>query len=230
MSALTHRRMTAFLGLLGLWTVWVFVVPNVSWRISQSLLPIENFYGLEKQSDGLRWEAIKGSHDERENYRKRNLIQDWNALSEPQRQEVRDHEREIDEKWDAYLYSRLKDMQAQRRNQMHRQHDLASVVSSISPLGAVSLVSMDLARTGPVQHERIENALSGYLIYVSQFIQDKFYRIKSAAMDFSWFTYQDSEGLGECLSRNAFHILNLALLAILGFAGAYVAILRYDVR
>ncbi len=31
-------------------------------------------------------------------------------------------------------------------------------------------------------------------------------------------------------AANALHILNLALLAILGFAGAYVAILRYDVR
>ncbi len=36
--------------------------------------------------------------------------------------------------------------------------------------------------------------------------------------------------VGECLSRNAFRILNLIILAVLGFVGAYVAILRYDVR
>ena len=48
--------------------------------------------------------------------------------------------------------------------------------------------------------------------------------------DFALFNYQDPDTLSDSISRNLFHILNLMLLAILGFAGAYVAILRYDVR
>ena len=48
--------------------------------------------------------------------------------------------------------------------------------------------------------------------------------------DFLWFSYEDKDTIGECLSRKMFHILNLVLLSVLGFAGAYVGILRYDVR
>ncbi len=48
--------------------------------------------------------------------------------------------------------------------------------------------------------------------------------------DFSWFSYEDKDTIGECFSRNMFHILNLVLLSVLGFAGAYAGILRYDVR
>jgi hypothetical protein len=106
------------------------------------------------------------------------------------------------------------------------------MLSAVSPLGAVSFASMDLARTGFVQQEQIENALNAHLIYLGRFIQEKqFFQGENPVLtDFSRFTYQDNETLGECLSRNAFHILNLALLAVLGFAGAYVSILRYDVR
>ena len=110
------------------------------------------------------------------------------------------------------------------------------VLSGISPLGAVDVVTMDLARTGFIQQERLEDALQAHLIYLNQFTKDKYRRpreqtaLATSVSDLSWFTYRDDEGLGECLSRNVFHILHLVLLAVLGFAGAYVAILRYDVR
>ncbi len=65
---------------------------------------------------------------------------------------------------------------------------------------------------------------------MSHFIQEKWNQPRPDASDFVWFTYRDQELLGDCLSRNLFHLLNLVFLAILGFAGAYVAILRYDVR
>ncbi len=91
---------------------------------------------------------------------------------------------------------------------------------------------MDLARTGPVQQERIEDAVSVHQEYMAGFIRGKEAQPEQerTLTDFSLFTYRDQETLGACLSRNAFRILNLAVLAVLGFAGAYVAILRYDVR
>ena len=161
-------------------------------------------------------------------------ITNWGALTEAQRKEILDVGRmalsEIGEKWDVELYSRLKDLQSDRHNQMRRQRGIAMALSSISPMSAVSFVSMDLARTGLVQQERMETALHAYLTYMSGFIREKERQREGPITDFSWFTYRDDEPLGECLSRNALHILNLALLALLGFAGAYVAILRYDVR
>jgi hypothetical protein len=124
----------------------------------------------------------------------------------------------------------LRDLRVERENQTRRQQNLVAVASSISPFGAISFVSMDIARTGLVQQEKVEKALNAHLIYLSHFIQEKFYQENPVTTDFSWFTYRDDEALRECLSRNTFHILNLGLLAILGFSGAYVAILRYDVR
>ena len=48
-SALTHRRLTAFLGLLGLWTIWLFVVPNLAIRASRAVHPAESLYSLKKK-------------------------------------------------------------------------------------------------------------------------------------------------------------------------------------
>ena len=230
-SALTHRRMTAFLGLLGLWTLWLFVVPNLSVRASRSLTPVESAYDLERRCSALRWEIRGKRQAEGEAYWRRNPVQDWNALPEARQKELMEGIRQIESRWDAEFYSRLTRIQADRRNQIRGQQRLTAILSAISPLGAVSFASMDLARTGFVQQEQIEKALNAHLIYLGRFIQEKQLQQGDPVLtDFSPFTYQDRETLGECLSRNASHVLNLALLTVLGFAGAYVFILRYDVR
>jgi hypothetical protein len=83
-----------------------------------------------------------------------------------------------------------------------------------------------------VQQQRLEDALNTHLTYLSEFVLEKQYtsREERAITDYAWFTYRDTEPLVACLSRSALYILNLALLAILGFAGAYVTMVRYDVR
>ncbi len=224
-SALTHRRMTAFLGLLGLWTVWLFVVPNLAVRAARGLTPVESTYDLERQAGALRWENRKERQAEIKTYWQRNRVENWNALPEVRRREIMEGARKTQERLDMAFYSRLKDLQTKRRNDMRQEQRLAMALSATSPMSAVTFVSMDLARTGYIQQEQIEDALSAHLIYMSRVI-----RGQEDPAHFSWFTYQDRETVGECLSRNAIHILNLTLLAIAGFAGAYVAILRYDVR
>jgi ABC-type transport system involved in multi-copper enzyme maturation permease subunit len=231
-SALTHRRMTAFLGLLGLWAIWLFVAPNLAVRAARSLSPVMGVYDLERRASEARWEVREGREEEIRHYWERNPVEDWNALPETRQRELLSGDRKIQDKWDAELYARLSPLQAEQRNQVRRQQRLAMLLSAASPLGPVRYASMDLARTGFVQHERIEDALNVHLRYLSQYVREKASQPSQSRVttDFSPFTYQDRETVGECLSRNAFHILNLALLAVLGFAGAYVAILRYDVR
>ena len=56
-SALTHRRLTSFLGLLGLWSVWIFILPNLCVRIAQNLEPVNSVYTTEKQAAEVRWEV-----------------------------------------------------------------------------------------------------------------------------------------------------------------------------
>ena len=63
-SALTTRRMSAFLALLGLWTAWLFVVPNAALRAAQNLVPVQSVNALQRQSLGLRWRTIQGSKEE----------------------------------------------------------------------------------------------------------------------------------------------------------------------
>ena len=153
------------------------------------------------------------------------------------RQEIRNAYHEIEVRWDQDYISALVRIQADRRNQKSRQQRLAVALSALSPLSSLSFVSMDLARTGLVQQERIEDAINACLIYLTQYVQAK-NRMNtgpsiwrgSDLKDFSPFTYQDADTIGECLYRNVYHVLSLAVLAVLGFAGAYVAILRYDVR
>ena len=234
-SALTHRRVTAFLGLLVLWAVWIFILPNLALDAAGRLTPAPSFYKLQKQDIGLRVEIGKKRQAESDAYWQRNAVEDWDALPEARRRDLTMGSRKIQNKWDAAFYSRLGNLQTERRNQLRKQQRLTMALSAVSPLGAVSFVSMDLARTGHVQQERIEDALSVHLISLNQFVQDKRRQSLSSfsgvdLTDFSWFTYQDNESFWECLSRNMLHILNLVLLAVLGFVGAYVAILKYDVR
>ncbi len=235
-SALTHRRVVAFLCLLVLWSVWLFAVPNVAVRVSRDWIPAESFYRLKSQKLTIEAEIAEQRQLEIGEYWRTIQVEDWGALSEARRQELRDGASKIWRRWDELYRSRVQHLQASRREQLRRQQDLATVLSSLSPMGAVSLVSMDLARTGPVQQRRLEQSLDAYLINLKQFVFEKGRQHSGTWMrgvdlsGFTWFTYRDAERIGACLTRNAMHILNLVLLAVLGFAGAYVAILRYDVR
>ncbi len=231
-SALTHRRMTAFLGLLGLWTAWLFIVPNLAVRTARNLTPAESIYDMEKQASALRWEIRGERQSEQQAYWRRNPVQEWNTMPEVRQRELLEGAKKIRDRWDGEFYTRFSAIHAGRRNGMRQQQNLAMLLSAFSPLGGVSFASMDLARTGFVHQERAEDALNAHLIYMARFIREKNAQpFKNLVLtDFSPFAYQDNETVGACLSRNAVHILNLALLAVVGFAGAYVAVLRYDVR
>jgi ABC-type transport system involved in multi-copper enzyme maturation permease subunit len=232
LSALSHRRMTAFLGLLGLWTAWLFVVPNLGIELAHRLAPSTSVYDLERRVGWLKDEILKDRQAEMSTYWQRQGELDWDALPKARKEELLEGESRIDARSDDVLYARLGSLKRAWRNALHREEGLARVLSSLSPLSAVSMATMDLARTGPAQQEQIETALDGYLIQLADFIhvqqarvwEDREYRT------YPRFTFRPNGSVGECLARNAMNILNLILLAILGFAGAYVAILRYDVR
>ncbi len=66
--------------------------------------------------------------------------------------------------------------------------------------------------------------------HLGEFIQDARTGKIRRSPEFSVSTNRNSDTIGECLSRNLFHVLNLVLMAVVGFARAYVSILRYDVR
>ena len=131
----------------------------------------------------------------------------------------------------------MSDLFSDRNNQIRSQHKLVLVLSSISPFAALSQSTMDLARTGHFAHEQIEDALAHNRRELSRFVLEQkrtnrgsYWYSGGRGRGFPVFSYESKETWRECLARNAGPIANLALLAILGFAGAYVAMLRYDVR
>ena len=231
-SALTHRRMVAFLGLLGLWTVWLFVVPNLAVRAAQGFAPDKSIYEMDKELSALRWDTVKGRQKEMTAYWDQLEDVNWDSLTTAQQQGYLDGYRKIAEKWDDMYVPRLGQFQTDRRNQMRKQHRLAQLFSMISPVGSMSYVSMDLCRTGFVQQERVEDALNAHMTYLTPYIRKKESTLgdRPTLTDFSPFVYRDIETVETCLSRNIFPVLNLILLGVVGFAGAYVAMLRYDVR
>ena len=234
-SALTHRRLTSFLGLLGLWSVWIFVLPNLCVRIAQNLEPVDSVYTTEKKAAEVRWEVRREKKAAElafyERFRKRQDFpsEGFSALSPEQYNEMGWGRSIAIAPFEKEFHPQLRRLLMERRNQLRRQQDLALGLSALSPLGSLSSISMDLARTGTVQQDLLEKALDAYQIDLAKF---KFWALSGTGekTEFRFFTYKNRETLGECLSRNRFQILNLVLLAILGFAGAYVAILRYDVR
>ena len=239
-SALTHRRMTAFLCLLALWALWIFVAPNLAVDVARYSIPLHpNFYELQKQRVQLRKEIGAELRAEMRDYFRSTFTQDPSTLSDAQKakvqQEMKEAQSRISKKWNADYHRRLQALHREQRNRMHRRQHLVRLLSAISPFGAVSSVSMDIARTGFVQQERMEQALKAHKVSMIDWIGRTASAQEAPPADedsgqHPWFTFRDRETLGECLSRNRSGILNLFLLTALGFAGAYVAILRYDVR
>ena len=238
-SALFHRRVTAFLVLAALWAVWVFVVPGAALEVADRAAPLGSYYDVLRRANERQWDARKAARKGVEDYERRSMNVDWGALSEAEREAImaryrtvrHDVETEHDE---AYLRE-VSALRQAWRDARGKRARLAHALSSVSPVGSLDLLCMDLARTGPVQQDQLEEAASIYLAWLNGYVQER--RLSGVGFlegadlsGFSWFTFEPSGTVGECLSRNTFKVLNLLLLAVLGFAGAFVAMLRYDVR
>ena len=236
-SALSHRRVTAFLGAVGLWAIWTFALPSLALDLAGRIVPADSFYKVQNAADQLRRDRQAGIGKDSGAYWDKNRVNDWSALSEVERQRALSDWRaaryDIESAWDARHLAGVRDRQVAYRNQLRAQLRVAAAMSAASPLGALTFVSMDLARTGHLQQERIEDALNTYLGYLGQYVREKNResdRGEADMSDVSLFDYRFRDPLGESLARNALPLTYLVLLAVLGFAGAYVSILRYDVR
>ena len=232
-SSVTHQRLTAFLSLLVLWAAWIFVVPDMSVTAVKSLAAGPSSVAVRRQADKLLWEMEAKAHEEVGAYWDRHQVDDWEGLPEATRRELAGGESQIRERWDAQFYPRLARIGEAARNRARRHLRVASILSSASPYGAATLATTALACTGYHQKELVEDALANHLVYMAGYIRQKQavpWPLRPELTDYTPFAFRTEETLRACLSRIVPYILNLALLAVLGFAGAYVGIVRYDVR
>ena len=242
-SSLSHRRMTAFLGLLGLWTVWLFILPNTAVDVSLQSVSTPSVYELQRQGDELREKGMAADKAEMLAFVLSHKVDTFKDLPDARKKELaalfQRTQQEITSRQARQYFQGLKNMQGDRRNRTWNQQRLAMALSAISPVGGLSVAAMDLARTGAFRQERIEDQLYTHLDDLARYIREVTGRSKGSAYygtgeqkleAFPMFEFRDSDTLEACLSRNAIPVLNLVLLAVLGYVCAYVAILRYDVR
>ncbi len=232
-SALTRRRMTAFLGLLGLWTIWIFVVPDLSVSFARLLRPTGGPVELLKRADASLWENRGKRGKEMGEYWQGLKIEDWDALTDARKEEIAQGVKRINDRWDGRLYPQMVRIRMAAQNEARRQMSLAMGLASVSPFGAATVASMDLARTGLVQKDWLEDAVGQHLSTMAQYIRKKElvpWPRRPELTDYTPFAYTRRDAVGDCLGRNVGAIVNLMVLFLLGTAGAYVAILRYDVR
>ena len=236
-SASCKRSLTAFLILLGLWFTWIFIVPNLAVYISRTVFPLSSHYAHEMSNYAKRWQITSASRKELNEHWANVDQENFYDLPNGKREKIRAESRKIWHTWDEELYTHLGATRTTRRNRMKLQNRLTSLLSSISPLGAASLVSTDLARTGIRQEEKLHDALDAYQRRMSSYLREKWDPYPKESVywtrdlsDFERFSYTNDESVWKCLSRNTFYILNLLLISILGFTGAFIALLRYDVR
>ena len=113
-------------------------------------------------------------------------------------------------------------------NRMRRQQRLASILAAVSPLSAVSFAAMDLARTGMRDWANVQDALVAHLPRYASYVRGKRADLSPDLGDFVPFSYTPAEPLGDCLERNLRYLLILVLMALLGYAGAFVWFVRLN--
>jgi hypothetical protein len=75
-----------------------------------------------------------------------------------------------------------------------------------------------------------QRSIISYVATFQRYVWEKTPAEERPLMDFERFSFRDREHPIDVLSSNAFSILNLVLLAVLGFVVAFFSLLRYDVR
>lgn len=233
-SSLTHRRLVAFLGLLGLWSVWLYLIPNTAVRIGEWIQPVDSIYALEAERDRMRYEVAGDQAKARTEYY-RATVPDYDGPT-AYKEGVWWSDRfqgptwEIIWKHNERYGSRLLGLYSKWRRQMDARLRAVRLLSALSPLGATDFLTTDLARTGFGKDGRIQRAIISYLPGFQRYLWEKTSAGEGPLTDFERFTFRDREPVIDVLFSNVFSILNLALLAVLGFAGAFFSLLRYDVR
>jgi ABC-2 type transport system permease protein len=232
-SALTYRTSTAFALSLAVWVFMVSIVPKAAVIISERASPTESLSEYEmKKADVDRKTAMEMEEEIR------SYVQAHPQHSMP-RSEYEGILKRLREEQNM-LYARLDEDYTQRKK---RQANLAMELSRLSPAGSLSFAAMSLARTSQNRDFKFRQALEDYrasfATYYDRKVSEQIARTgdppaslmlgRQVFDDLPPFTFQD-EPLAASTDRAIPDMGLLALWAVIFFAIAYVAFLRYDVR
>ncbi len=239
-SCLTHRAATSFVILLAFWVGSVVVLPRLSLIVANSVRPaLSRFqYTIQKatiyresldESRRLRWKW----EDEHPEY----------AKGKPEVREAyaafyRNMQKDLDERYKP----RFDRLEQEFTNRYSSRLNLAASLARLSPAFAVKNSTVFLAGTGVNRQQRFEQNYTQFnerwkewnWVILERFNQKRFNPAKYGnykwdVSDMPRFIYQDA-WVGEDIQTALVDIGILALWGLAFFVGAYVAMLRYDLR
>lgn len=237
-SARTTKSSTSFLILLFVWVTFVTIIPKAAIMTAAQINPIPSVHEITAQKDAYLQEIQKEAVVEQRQYVKDNPrpekaeeIAKWN---EDLKKWAEDFQQRLTSKIDERNAAIERDYQAKMRG----QQKLAVNLSRISPASALMFGTMNLARTGIIEHERFLNSVKNYKPIFTKWINAKMIRSlnlgggeqpKPELDDMPQHEFIP-ERLGDSIKRMLPDLMLMILLIIVFFMGAYISFIRYDVR
>jgi ABC-type transport system involved in multi-copper enzyme maturation permease subunit len=205
-SCLTHRSSTSLVISLFVWTILVFLIPNLGNILARQFIRIPTAQQLELKRQQIRRRMrveLKRIPKTQPDSEKLLKVLELRTIKEGD---------QLDEDY---------------RNRFDRLVRLSQNITQFSPAPAFTFLATDIMGTGVAEERRLKRAAQNYKDNLLELYMDENWDEESKRPDFH---YQRSS-VKEVLGRGGLsNCLVLILLNILFFTGAYVAFLRYDVR
>ncbi len=244
-SSLTHRSATSFVLLLTFWIASVVVIPRVSLIMADQIRPAPSIHAYHAKRKALsskylaEWQEIRAKWVEE--FERSTGRRPWDTPEggETYRFMHIQTREEMHEKLDP-AQERLEE---EFQNQYNARLSLATTLGRFSPSFAFKHAAIRLAETDIESHQRFENAftqdyMDKYVHWVWKTVDLNQFRKANPAKygEFRWdisdiprfiYTKQSPEA---ALQSAMVDVGVLLLWGLVFFAGAYVIILRYDIR
>ncbi len=244
-SCMTQRASTSFVILLGFWVTTVVVLPRLSLIVADSVRPASSIHELEADKEAItkanvqRWREARRAWSDA--YLKSKGEEWWQSREgqELQRLHYRKTRQEALFEITQVAYERLEEA---FRNRYQARLNLAVALARFSPAFAFNSATVRLAGTGMDRQARFLSVYDQYYAqhrtwyvdavdgsHLKRINPDKYGEYTWDLSDMPRFTYRERWPEGEVQAA----MVDVGILAIWGvlfFVGAYVKMLRYDVR
>jgi ABC-type transport system involved in multi-copper enzyme maturation permease subunit len=205
-SCLTHHSSTSLVISLFVWSILVFLIPNLGNILARQFVRIPTAQQLELKRRQIMNRArmeLKQIPKTRPDFQERQEALEFGAIAEA---------RQLDEDY---------------RNRLSKLVKVSQNITRVSPAPAFTLLATDIMGTGVAEERRLKKTAQSYKDFVVQL----YYNQKTdEEPEPPAFHYQRSS-IEEILGQGGLsNCLILILFNVLFFTGAYVVFLRYDAR
>lgn len=244
-SAMTHRSSSAFLIMLVIWVVSVFVVPRTAVMVAGRAVEVPSIDELSSKKSALNAQLWAASRQEMSSWVPSST--DFSCTGSAMKEFQEMMEKSADER-DRKMQELASQLNEDRGNRQREQERWAFAASRLSPLASFSLAVTSLAGTDLNMSVRFADEAKAYQADYAKFLKAKIGMVPGRGMIMMRTTQDDGEKpkpvdpkelpefkhtpIAASTSISA-AIPSLGLLMLWGlgaFAGAFWSFLRYDLR